>query len=717
MPFTNYYEILEIEQTSDIDVIRKAFNKLAMKYHPDRNIGDASAEMMMIKLNDALAKLSSPGLRKECDENLARENATKNGTITAAKAYSEGVEAAIKEDFKNAIKHFTRAIELDSTYKAAYFNRGLCYFNQQKYLEAITDYTKTINLVPNDSKTYFNRGLCYDQLKKFCEAVGDFTQSIKINPNFVFAYYNRGDAFAKMGNYPEAIADYTKAIDLDPTLMEAYYNRGDVLTKLKKYPNAIEDFIKVIDFDRTHVSAYFQLGFGYYSQQKYSEAIANYTKAIELDPKHVAAYCKRGAAYLKLNDFRNAISECNKAIYLDHNYSEAYLHRANAYCKQQEFANAIVDYTKSIELDPMVAEAYNNRGYVHFEFKNFPEAIADCNNAIRLDPLYPKAHICLGKVYLQLSQNAFAKAGSFKEDEPIKVPTIQEYIFKYFNQTKLNIMLYKGASLIILFIITFIIACLVIILFNSIGSGPKNTLSEAIASIEKEMVLIGSNNIFMMGSPDNENDRNNDEILHSVALTRAFNIGKYEVKQEQWEAIMGNNPSVTKGAKFPVTDVSWDDSQEFIKKLNEKTNGGYRLPTEAEWEYACRAGTSTAYSFGDSLTRSDANFYAGYEKSIKPVGSYKPNAFGLYDMHGNVLEWCNDWYQKYPEAAVKDPQGPEDGKFRVLRGGSFYSNLMGIRSANRDNHVPSLRYSLHGFRLARRFNRLTDKDPDNPYGW
>jgi len=431
----------------------------------------------------------------------------------------------------------------------------------------------------------------------------------------------------------------------------------------------------------------------------------------------VAAYCKRGAAYLKLNDFRNAISECNKAIYLDHNYSEAYLHRANAYCKQQEFANAIVDYTKSIELDPMVAEAYNNRGYVHFEFKNFPEAIADCNKAIRLDPLYPKAHICLGKVYLQLSQNAYAKAGSFIEDGPIKVPTIQEYIFKYFNQTKLNIMLYKGASLITLFIITFIIACLVIILFNSIGSGPKNTLSEAIASIEKEMVLIGSRNIFMMGSPDKENDRNNDEILHSVALTCAFNIGKYEVKQEQWEAIMGNNPSVTKGAKFPVTDVSWDDSQEFIKKLNVKTNGGYRLPTEAEWEYACRAGTSTAYSFGDSLTRSDANFYAGYEKSIKPVGSYKPNAFGLYDMHGNVLEWCNDWYQKYPEAAVKDPQGPEDGKFRVLRGGSFYSNLMGIRSANRDNHVPSLRYSLHGFRLARRFNRLTDKDPDNPYGW
>ena len=702
MPFTNYYEILEIEQTSDIDVIRKAFNKLAMKYHPDRNIGDASAEMMMIKLNDALAKLSSPGLRKECDENLARENATKNGTITAPKAYSEGIEAAIKEDFKNAIKHFTRAIELDSTYKAAYFNRGLCYFNQQKYLEAITDYTKTINLVPNDSKTYFNRGLCYDQLKKFCEAVGDFTQSIKINPNFVFAYYNRGDAFAKMGNYQEAIADYTKAIDLDPTLMEAYYNRGDVLTKLKKYPNAIEDFIKVIDFDRTHVSAYFQLGFGYYSQQKYSEAIANYSKAIELDPKHVAAYCKRGAAYLKLNDFRKAISECNKAIYLDHNYAEAYLHRANAYCKQQEFANAIVDYTKSIELDPMVAEAYNNRGYVHFEFKNFPEAIADCNNAIRLDPLYPKAHICLGKVYLQLSQNAYAKAGSFIEDGPIKVPTIQEYIFKYFNQAKLNMMLYKGGSIIILFIITFIISCLVINLFNSIGSGPKITLSEAIDSIKKAMVLIPAGK-FKMGPPYNP---------HEVTLTNPFYMGKYEVTQEQWEAVMGNNPSEVKGAKLPVTNVSWEGGQEFIKKLNENTNVYYRLPTEAEWEYACRAGTITAYSFGEDITVADANY-----DSQKPVvvGSYKPNAFGLYDMHGNVWEWCEDWYEDYRAGAVIDPRGPRTGNDRVLRGGSFNDGDWRARSVYREGILtPATRGYVLGLRLARTADIAVGASPTAP---
>jgi len=148
-------------------------------------------------------------------------------------------------------------------------------------------------------------------------------------------------------------------------------------------------------------------------------------------------------------------------------------------------------------------------------------------------------------------------------------------------------------------------------------------------------------------------------------------MGKYEVTQEQWEAVMGNNRSKTKGAKLPVTDVSWEDCQEFIKKLNENTKGGYRLPTEAEWEYACRAGTTTEYSFGDKITPKDGNYHDSEINKPVAVGSYKPNAFGLYDMHGNVFEWCNDCYAKYPAGAVTDPKGPATGTYRVLRGGSF----------------------------------------------
>ena len=187
---------------------------------------------------------------------------------------------------------------------------------------------------------------------------------------------------------------------------------------------------------------------------------------------------------------------------------------------------------------------------------------------------------------------------------------------------------------------------------------------------------------------------------HEVTLTTPFYMGKHEVTQEQWEALMGKNPSTTKGAKLPVTNVSWEDCQEFIKKLNAKTDGGYRLPTEAEWDYACRAGTTTAYSFGDKITPKDANYLDSKIGKPVAVGSYKPNAFGLFDMHGNVWEWCEDWHGEYP-FAVTDPKGPATGNRRVIRGGSsgYYGSF--ARSSNRYYSLPTNRGSLGGFRLAR----------------
>jgi len=217
--------------------------------------------------------------------------------------------------------------------------------------------------------------------------------------------------------------------------------------------------------------------------------------------------------------------------------------------------------------------------------------------------------------------------------------------------------------------------------------------------VKLEMVLIPAGK-FMMGSPASEVGRKDNETQHEVTLTKPFYMGKYEVTQEQWQAVMGNNPSTrTKGAKLPVTDVSWNDCQDFSKKLNVRMNGFYRLPTEAEWEYVCRAGTTTVYSFGDSLTKADGNIDGD---SSKVVGSYKPNAFGLYDMHGNVWEWCEDWYGDYPEGAVIDPKGIATGGTRVMRGGAFY--IFGVskaRSSLRLNHSPTLRSNYVGFRLVR----------------
>jgi formylglycine-generating enzyme required for sulfatase activity len=225
---------------------------------------------------------------------------------------------------------------------------------------------------------------------------------------------------------------------------------------------------------------------------------------------------------------------------------------------------------------------------------------------------------------------------------------------------------------------------------------PWQEVADLGKSVKLEMVLIPAGT-FLMGSdgPDPE------ELPHEVTITKCFYFGKYAVTQEQWAAVMGNNLSRYKGPKLPITNVSWNDCQEFIKKLNASTKGGYRLPTEAEWEYVCKAGTM---SFGDEIGPEDANCAdSGIDKPIE-VGSYRPNPFGLYDMYGNVREWCEDRYQVYYYFyydAVTDPKGPASGKRRVLRGGSFSTDFVELDRAERIDLSPASRDSHNGFRLVR----------------
>ncbi len=199
---------------------------------------------------------------------------------------------------------------------------------------------------------------------------------------------------------------------------------------------------------------------------------------------------------------------------------------------------------------------------------------------------------------------------------------------------------------------------------------------------------------------------NKDWTPHEVILTTSFKMGVHEVTQAQYEQVMGVNPSEFKGADNPVEKASWDDAVEFCRRLSdlpaEKAAGNvYRLPTEAEWEYACRAGMTTKYSFGDD--ESDLGDYAWYgdnsDGSTHPVGGKKPNAWGLYDMHGNVWEWCQDWYWDYPSGSVTDPRGPR-GLYRVFRGGCWYSTAVSCRSAYRSGYDSSFRISRSGFRVC-----------------
>jgi len=224
--------------------------------------------------------------------------------------------------------------------------------------------------------------------------------------------------------------------------------------------------------------------------------------------------------------------------------------------------------------------------------------------------------------------------------------------------------------------------------------------------IGMEFVLIPSGE-FKMGRPRRGRFRDTDERQHKVTISRPFYIQTSELTQAQWEAVIGNNPSHFKncGEDCPVEGISWDDCQEFIRRLNQmEGTDKYRLPTEAEWEYACGAGNSTRFCFGDS--DSQLGEYGWYVDNSgeqpHPVGQKEPNAWGLYDMHGNVWEWCQDWYKKkYPWRHTTDPKGPSHGLYRVTRGGGWFNEAMDCRSANRSSSPDYYGNYMIGFRLVR----------------
>jgi formylglycine-generating enzyme required for sulfatase activity len=229
-----------------------------------------------------------------------------------------------------------------------------------------------------------------------------------------------------------------------------------------------------------------------------------------------------------------------------------------------------------------------------------------------------------------------------------------------------------------------------------------------IADLSMEMLWVKPGT-FEMGSPSSEKYRFDTETPHTVTLTEEFWLGKHEVTQSQWEQLTRSNPSEFKGGDRPVETVSWTEVTSFCDKLTElerkagrlPAGMAYQLPTEAQWEYACRAGTKTSFSFGDSLTSGQANISGGPGETTT-VGKYPANGWGFHDMHGNVFEWCADWYGDYPTGAARDPVGPAVGSYRVLRGGSWISTASSARSANRGWLVPASSYDSLGFRLSLR---------------
>lgn len=231
------------------------------------------------------------------------------------------------------------------------------------------------------------------------------------------------------------------------------------------------------------------------------------------------------------------------------------------------------------------------------------------------------------------------------------------------------------------------------------GAAPANKVTLMTNSIGMTLARIPAGE-FLMGS----SSYSRETAVHSVTLGADYWIGQHEVTQDEYRHVMGTSPAGFQGGARPVERVSWEDASEFCRRLGAQEQKTYRLPTEAEWEYACRAGSRAAFCYGDDDTR--LGEFAWYDASAgaktHPVGSRKPNAWGIYDMHGNVWEWCQDWYGDdfYSTGPSTDPKGPSTGEYRVLRGGCWYNRPVFCRSARRDFNRPDYRDDGIGFRVV-----------------
>ena len=220
--------------------------------------------------------------------------------------------------------------------------------------------------------------------------------------------------------------------------------------------------------------------------------------------------------------------------------------------------------------------------------------------------------------------------------------------------------------------------------------------------ISIDMVRVEAGTFTMGATAEMEDPYDDERPTHRVTLTNDYYIGKYEVTQALWQTVMGNNPSKFKGDNLPVEQVSWDDCQDFLSKLNRITGKTFRLPTEAEWEYAARGGNkSRGYQYSGSNNPSNVAWYDDNSgDKTHAVGTKQPNELGIYDMSGNVWEWCQDWYETYSSSSQVNPTGANSGSCRVVRGVSWYNNARDCRLSLRGSNTPDFRSSNLGLRLV-----------------
>jgi formylglycine-generating enzyme required for sulfatase activity len=433
---------------------------------------------------------------------------------------------------------------------------------------------------------------------------------------------------------------------------------------------------------------------GYLNKLNHCLAAIGYHRSISLSDNLFA----QGMSKYKAEDYKGAIADFTEAIHLDNKHVEAYLRRGQSHTNLGKYQQAIADYSKSIELNPDSAKAYNYRGNTYREIGECKNAIADYDRSLAIDPNSAEAksdrRITLDIMAEVARQHSSENSNRREfEYEVVRLNSNGKEINRRVNCAKVTI---------------------------------QDIESEGMSSVSIEMVYIPSGVCFM-GSSEREPGRDFSEgPAHWVTMSSFF-MSKSPITQAQWSAVaqlpasnpasplrLNPDPSHFKGLDRPVESISWFEAVEFCERLTKATGVNYRLPSEGEWEYACRGGTRTPFCYGHTISTDLANYdgtsaygfgaIGEYRNQTLPVCSFRvANPFGLFDMHGQVWEWCADrWHDNYQGAPhngyIWDTGG--DDEFRIVRGGSWFNNPGRCRSAVREKYSPDVWLDQIGFRIV-----------------
>jgi formylglycine-generating enzyme required for sulfatase activity/tetratricopeptide (TPR) repeat protein len=536
-----------------------------------------------------------------------------------------------------------------------FLRRGASDLDKGEHDKAIANFTEAIRLAPGDAAGYEARGNAHLAKQEYDKAAGDFTAVIRLNPEHTSAFLYRGICFSQKQEHDKAIADYTEAIRRSPANSDAYLKRAGGYFEMNEYDKAISDYTEAIRLNPTSSCHYFR-GESHAAKGEYDKAIADLTKAIRIDSADLAslnelAWLLATCPIDGLRDGKKAVEHaakvCDRLRWKDPNSVDTL---AAAYAECGDFSEAIRWEKRAIEL-----------GF-HSE-----ERLEDARGRLAL----------------------YESGKPFREGQPPE-PDLAH------RKAEVPADAHPPEA----------------------ARARRHLPREITNSIGMRLVLIPKGK-FLMGSPASSEGMSDAKPQHEVEITEPFYLGACQVTRDEYQRVLGPDgvdapPEGQDWRQLPVEHVSWEDAVAFCRKLSvlpgeRKHHRTYRLPTEAEWEYACRAGSTSNWFFGDDPSDlavyawSDRDSADGMNHPIHPVGTKEPNPWGLFDMHGNVWEWCSDWYDSdyYKKSPRTDPQGPRrKSTWRVLRGGAAYCDPDKCRCDERRYGDPTFRDSYCGFRVV-----------------